>query len=264
MRRPRVAIVGSCVTRDVWNLAGFEDDARPDLLYVSRTSFASLTARPLARYAPPEGPREGLSPWELRMVEDDIRKRALGKLVDYAPTHLIIDLIDERFDLLAKGEVVVAHSWELHLTGQVGQGPLAALRPVAKDSPEATALWRRGMEGFGLFLAEKLPNTRIIFHDARWSLDWLDESGARQPFDVDRLLWEGLPANIHAHNARLARYGAAVRELLPQAFHLRAPAELAVGDVRHRWGLSPFHFTEGYYRYVWSRFEELGCGRPLR
>jgi hypothetical protein len=70
--------------------------------------------------------------------------------------------------------------------------------------------------------------------------------------------------NIHDQNRLLAIYAREVRRVLPQAFLVRAPAELAVGDVGHRWGLSPFHYAQPYYRYVWARFQELGCAAPGR
>jgi hypothetical protein len=259
--KPRVAIIGSCVTRDVWNLAGFPDDARKDLLYLARTSFASLFAEPYVGFEAPDQPPPELTAWEVRMVADDVLKRGVGKLLEYRPTHLIVDHIDERFNLLRKNGAVVTHSWELHLTG-LDEGPLKGLERIWRASDEATRLWRTGLDALAAFLKANLPDTRIIFHDARWALEYLDPQGARQAFAPDRELWPGIPANIAEHNRLLADYAAYLRAKLPQAFHVRAPAEIAVGDERHRWGLSPFHYTEAYYRYVWSRFQELGCGRP--
>lgn len=262
MRSPRLAIIGSCVTRDIWNLPQFGGVA-PELAFVSRTSFASLCAPPVAGYVRlPEPYPEGLSRWEVQMVEDDMHKRGLGRLAAWKPTHLIIDLIDERFDLLSDGAAVAVYSWELHLAEQLGKGPLKRLREVPRASPEAAALWRRGVEAFADFAREQLPGVRIAFHDARWATEWLDADGARQPYPPWSI-WHGRPADIAEQNGRLAGYGADLRELLPAAFHIRAPAELIVGDGDHRWGLSPFHYVPEYYRYVWNRLAELGFGEPI-
>jgi len=259
MRRPKVAIIGSCVTRDVWNLAGFEDDARPDLLYVARTSFASLFAPPVPGVVQPETPPADLTPWEARIVYDDLLKRAADRVADYAPTHLIIDLIEERFELLRSEATVATFSWELHRSGLRDSPPIAPLRQVSRHSDEAFELWRPGVEAFTTFLKARLPQTRVIFHDARWASHYLDEDGDRQPFDPDRMLWPGIPARIDDHNRVLARYAKTLRAALPAAFYVRAPGELLIGDAKHRWGLSPFHYAEPYYRYVWSRFQTLGC-----
>ncbi|WP_297693299.1 DUF6270 domain-containing protein [Phenylobacterium sp.] len=258
----RVAIIGSCVTRDVWNLAGFEDDARADLLYVSRTGIASLVAQPVTGLDLPEEPPGDLTRWEYRMVCDDLLKRGLENLADYQPTHLIIDFIDERFDLLRRGKIVATLSWELHRAGLDTASALARLSPLRRTDDRAFDLWRAGLADFARFLGARLPETRLIFHDARWALEHLDEGGGRAPFDPDRVLWPGLPVNIHDQNRLLAIYAQEVRRVLPQAFLVRAPAELAVGDVGHRWGLSPFHYAQPYYRYVWARFQELGCAAP--
>ena len=61
------------------------------------------------------------------MVADDILKRGLGKLAAYRPTHLILDFIDERFNLLRRGATVINHSWELHRAGYDAGGPAARL-----------------------------------------------------------------------------------------------------------------------------------------
>jgi len=249
------------VTRDVWNLAGFEDDDRRDLLYVARTSFASLGAPPADGFVPPETPAGDLTAWEQRMVADDILKRSFDRLADYVPTHLILDFIDERFDLLSDGRSVANYSWELHRSGLRHAPPLAGFRQVSRHSEEAGGLWRRGLEVFADFARRRLPGVRLIFHDARWARDYRDAAGAVRPLDPDRVLWEGLPANIGDHNRVLDRYARAVREVLPAAFHVRAPAPAQLADEGHRWGLSPFHYVEAYYRYAWDRFVELGCRR---
>lgn len=258
---PRIAIIGSCVTRDVWNLEGFSEDSQRELLFLARTSLASLFAQPHPALTEAETPSPQLSKWESRMVADDVLKTGMTKLLQFQPTHLILDMIDERFDLLKRDGVVVTHSWELHTTG-LDRGPLSDLKRVHRDSKTAATLWRRGLETLAAFLKAKLPKTRVIFHDARWALDYLDTEGVRQPFAPDRELWPGVPANIQRHNEILASYAVEVRSVLPQAFYIRTADALSVADETHRWGLSPFHYTEAYYRQVWFRLLQLGCGAP--
>ena len=54
----KVAIVGSCITRDLWPIVGAEPS---DLLYISRTSLPSLFARPLEGVETAQEPPPGLS-----------------------------------------------------------------------------------------------------------------------------------------------------------------------------------------------------------
>lgn len=255
----RVGIIGSCVTRDIWNLEGFTEQARETLCFVGRNSIASLFARSGPAFEAPATPHPELSPWELRMVQYDLEKKSVDMLAAFRPTHLIIDLIDERFDLLTKGDVVLTHSWELQLTG-MAEGSLKGLKRVSRPTDEARALWRAGVDALAAFVRESLPQTRVILHDARWALEYLDRTGERRPFDIDGWIFPGVPANIHQHNAILADSIAYLRQAFPAAFLVRAPPELVVGDEAHRWGPSPFHYTDAYYRHVWARLRELGCG----
>ena len=45
---------------------------------------------------------------------------------------------------------------------------------------------------------------------------------------------------------------------LPQAVRVAAPTALQLADSRHRWGLSPFHYVEDYYRDIWRQLQALG------
>lgn len=258
---PRIAIIGSCVTRDVWHAAGRIAYARKQLLYVARTSFASLFAKPFTEFALPEPPPPGLSGWELRMIGDDLRKTALQKLADYRPTHLILELVDERFDLLRLRNVVVTHSWDLQQAG-LADGPLRNFRRIPRLSEEASALWASGVDQLAAFLRERLPETRVIFHDVRWATDYVDLLGQTRAFEPALTLWQGVAGDIAQHNELLGHYSAYLRAAVPTAFHVRAPQAVTIADESHRWGLQPYHFTEPYYRYIWDRFDALGCTPP--
>ena len=45
--------------------------------------------------------------------------------VAYRPTHIILDFIDERYDLLQAGDALITHSWDLQESGYLAQ-PWAA------------------------------------------------------------------------------------------------------------------------------------------
>src|SRR3954471_4562883 len=105
---PRFAIVGSCITRDLWRFRG---RTVTELMYVSRTSLPSLFAAPVAGFRPAAKPPGGLRPPPHRAVVADLQKTALASLVALRPTLLIFDFIDDRFDLLSVGASLVTDSW---------------------------------------------------------------------------------------------------------------------------------------------------------
>ena len=253
----RVAIVGSCITRDVWPIVG---EAPPqDLLYISRTSFPSLFARPLQGVELADELPDELTPFPHRAMVADLGKTALGALLAHRPTHIIFDFIDERLDLLATGETVVTHSWELDVSGYLAQAPFATARAIRRTSRASDLLWSQAAREMAAFIrATPLHQAKIIVHEARWADRYLDADGQPRPFAEDVEIFTGKPARIADYNAVLDRYQAQFRELFPQADRVAAPEALRIGDAGHRWGLSPFHYVEDYYREVWRQFQAVG------
>ncbi|WP_309605377.1 DUF6270 domain-containing protein [Phenylobacterium sp.] len=245
----RVAILGSCISRDVWRFRGEMGAGAPtDLLYISRTSLPSLFATPLAGFRAAARPPGGLRPQPHRALVADLRKTALASLVAFRPTHLIVDFIDERFDLLSAGGTLVADSWELEASGYRRQPALRAARPIPRLSAACERLWLEAAGEFAaLIRATPLAGASLILHGARWAA----------LADVEIL--PGVTADTGAHNDLLARYEAAFTALMPPMARVEAP-DLRVADPAHRWGLSPFHYGQDYYAEIWRQLAALGVG----
>jgi hypothetical protein len=255
----RVAIIGSCITRDLWPVRGDSSDGP---LYVSRTSLASLMAPPVAGFESSAQPPAELARHQHRAVVADLQKTALRELLAYRPTHLIFDFIDERFDLLAVGGTTVTHSWELEVSGYLDQPALAGRRPAPRLSLAADLLWRQGLESFaGLLRCTPLGQARLILHSARWAYQSRRASGRPRPLSGVEIL-KGQPADIAAHNALLARYEAEFLSLTPVCDVVAAPKR-RIADEGHRWGLSPFHYVPTYYAEIWRQLQRLGVPPPV-
>lgn len=250
----RVAIVGSCITRDLWAVMGQDPTG---VHYVSRTSLPSLFASPVKDVEPCAEPPNGLKRHQHRAIVDDLAKRALPALVDFRPTHLIFDFIDERFDLLcAPGGALAAHSWELEVSGYLDQPGLRHAARIPRLSDACDSLWMDALGELAAFLqATPLRDATVILHQSRWANRWRDADGAIHPFENVEI-WTDRPAEIRQHNALLERYQAAFRDAVPQALEIRGDEILA--DATHRWGLSPFHYTDDYYRQVWTQLRSIG------
>src|SRR5512140_3149290 len=164
---PRFAIVGSCITRDLWRFRG---GSVADLMYVSRTSLPSLSAAPVGGFRPAAKPPGGLKPQPHRALVADLRKTALAELVAFRPTHLIFDFIDERFDLLSVGATLVTHSWELARSGYLKQPPFRGARPIPRLSAACDRLWLDAAAEMAAFVrATPLRDAQLILHSARWA-----------------------------------------------------------------------------------------------
>ena len=254
----RTAIIGSCITRDIWREC---DIAFDGVTYVARTSLASLTSRPLAGAVVPAAPPagiEGLGANSLRRVAADLDKSALDEIAAQLPSHLIFDFIDERFDLLDQDGAIATHSWELEVLGLVGGPGLASPRIVDRLSPEADTLWRDGLARVADWLATPaFAQTTVILHHAQWATALVAADGTAAAFDDAVPMWPGV-ASITAQNALLRRYRDLFLAAAPSAHVVEAADGLTVADARHVWGLSPFHYVPAYYADVWRQLRALG------
>ncbi len=253
----RVAIVGSCITRDLWPVRG---DGVPDLLYVSRTSLPSLFGRPVPGFKPRADRPEGLTRHQHDAVAADLTKTSLRRLAAFRPTHLIIDFIDERFDLMRAGGTLITRSWELEASSYL-EGGLPDAEPIARESRTCERLWRDAAAEFAAFVeSTPLGSAVPILHAARWATVSRSASGALSPIrDVEVL--QGRPADIGVHNDLLDRYETYLASLMPGLIAAGAP-ELRIADEAHRWGLSPFHYVPEYYEEIWRQLEVHGIPRP--
>lgn len=248
----RVAIIGSCITRDVWRECDLPVD---DLLFISRASLPSLTSAPLpvAPALPADPPPiDGIGRHSIRQVEADLRKTALTALADHRPTHIIFDFIDERFDLLEQDGVIVTKSWELDCLELVGKPGLEAPRVIARLSDEADRLWQAAVPRMAAALnGPALAGAQVIVHHAQWARTYRTKAGGTGTFDLGPVDWEG-------HNALLRRYRDLMLRAVPRAQVVEAQYGAQIGDEGHVWGLSPFHYVPAFYADVWRQLQALG------
>ena len=258
----RVAIVGSCITRDLWRFRGASvaegaSGAPQGLLYVSRTSLPSLFATPVMGFRPAAKPPGGLRAQPHRALAADVAKTALAELVAFRPTHLIFDFIDERFDLLSVAGTLITDSWELEASGYRRQRALRGARRIPRLSAACERLWLEAAAEFAaLVRATPLGDATLILHAARWAERRRTATGRELPVTGVEIL-PGEAAEIGAHNALLARYEAAFTALMPPMRRVEAPAH-RLADQAHRWGLSPFHYVPAYYREIWRQLDAAG------
>jgi hypothetical protein len=250
----RIAIVGSCITRDLWPIHGGGSEA---LLYVSRTGLPSLLAAPVEGVRPAREPPGDLHRHEHNALLADLQKTALARLVAFEPTHIIFDFIDERFDLLAVGRGLATHSAELERSGYRASTALRRARSVPRLSATCERLWLEAAGEFAaLVRATQLGRAKLILHAARWATDQRLTDGRIAPVrDIDILT--GVRAEIAPYNALLERQEDAFTGLMPPMARIEAPGH-RLADPAHRWGLSPFHYVPEYYDEIRRQLAALG------
>jgi hypothetical protein len=177
------------------------------------------------------------------MIFNDLDKSTLSLITSTTHDVLLIDFVDERFNLLLTGRSLFSYSGELEKSGlEVGDRC-----QVAPDSDTFRALW---LAGFDRFLSSVDP-LKVVLNRAYWAERFPDGS------DASSVGW------IRRNNAMLQR----LYDMVDQHWSLKCidyPPGLAVADPQHRWGVAPYHYTRPFYAYAIQTLNELTAGSGIR
>ncbi|MGQ2906760.1 MAG: DUF6270 domain-containing protein [Aliihoeflea sp.] len=215
----RIFIVGSCVSRDAFNFT-----SRATLTdYVARTSLASAFGEPFPWLTNERIESALESKFQRRLVQIDASKK-LRQLLETAQYDLVLlDLIDERFSLVKIGAARCTYSSEARKTGVANAPGAKFIRPSDELRHQ---WWKDGLNDLLAIAAKR--GTRVVLNQVWWAAS--DDSGA----EFDRVL-------VSEGNAHLARL---YREIPESVERVSYDAQSFVGSTTHRWGRSPFHYTE--------------------
>jgi hypothetical protein len=203
--------------------------------------------------------REVQSAWQNRRVRIELTKTLPGLLKEAKPDVVVIDLIDERFDIYEMAGSRFNISAEFIEAGinDLEDKP----RIISRSSDEAMRLWADGLERFAKVVSA--ITDRIFVHQARWASSYV-ENGEIKPFPERVEILPGLHTTVSRSNALLREYESQIRRVLPNAVFIKAKDEHIVANRHHMWGLAPFHYISPYYselaRLALSHGLDLGIG----
>jgi hypothetical protein len=245
--RPPVAIFGSCVSRDPFSFLGVGE--WPIAPYIARQSFVGISD-PALEFEP--GWFKSLKRFEARCVASDLGKTALGSIRGQRPQILLLDFIDERFDLLKIGETHVSATKHMRQPA-FRRSYRAEWKRIPRLSPGTTDAWRRGADRFLKAVLEHLDEGRIVMHEATWAPAMRSKNGERLPFAKP---YDDL---IPRHNELLEIYFAHIRSAVPRARRIRVSRANLFADPEHLWSKEPFHYTRDYYVDFMNQFRKIAA-----
>ena len=229
----RFAIFGSCVSGDIFRL---HRDLGQLVSYHSRCSLLSLMSPPLEFDDDFEWP----SNFAKRVVKADFEKTFFDDLEASKCDTLIVDFVDERWDLLRLGDSMVTCSANLTKMG-VDRLTCGGFARVARNDARTHELWRDACARFAATLRERLPDLQVVLHKVLGAYRCRDgeEFWELAPFA------DGIP--LEFVNPMLEDCNACFRSHMESLLELDLPRTYAA-DKNHSWGISPFHFEERYYK----------------
>ena len=229
----RVSILGSCVSRDAFTSEYADVVALGE--YFARSSVASAGSS--APFDVTGSLEDIQSPFQRRIVEYDVTKAFLSYIAEADFDILLLDFIDERFDLVRDGESVATRSDEF-LRSNPDESKLTR---IPSGSDEHFDLWVKGWEAI-LSAIDAGPGRECIrISKTYWATTSIDGKGFAQS-----------PARIAKANAFLDRLYARAEQDLGEYQFLRYRAEDLRGDPGHQWGRSPFHYVPSFYQRLVS------------
>jgi Family of unknown function (DUF6270) len=241
----RFAIFGSCVSSDVFRL---NRDLGQLVSYHSRCSLLSLMSSPLEFG---DDDLDWPSNFARRTIKADFEKTFFDDLEASKCHTLIVDFVDERWDLLRLGDSMVTCSANLMKTG-VDRLTRRGFARVARNDARTQHLWRDACARFAATLRERLPELQVVLHKVLGADHYRDgeEFCELEPFA------DGIPLGIV--NPILEDCNACFHSHMESLVDLDLPRTYAA-DRNHSWGISPFHFEERYYKDAANFLSS--CGR---
>lgn len=225
----KISILGSCITRDIFREMKLDHLVKS---YRARTSIHSIIQEQKANSTTLSLPE---SNFQKRMVLADFNKDDLElKGCEF----LIIDLIDERFDLITNFGSVITLSNEIKQNNLIENKNLYVERGTELDY----SLWRKAVRK----LSNKI-DIPIIIHKSRLSHKLNIDTPA---IDIDY-------GYIDKMNEILSKYEEIIYDEIEVVGTISVPNELLISDVNHVWNYSPYHYIKPYYEEALNQIFEI-------
>lgn len=221
----KVAIIGSCVSRDPFGETGISEQFKV-IEYFSRTFFASQATSASVNH---NFNLEAIkSPFQRKMVRRDLEKNIIPALIGLDFDVLILDFIDDRFDLIKSNNLLITESNEF----RAGQFSVDDSTRIATYSDEFEDLWMLGWDLFQDTMSQYGLKSKILINCVFWAN--IDDKG---------ISFEWGNGIIKANQYLNKRYDFLSSVLQPDQFIKYDNLEF-IGKSQHKWGRSPFHYVE--------------------
>ena len=228
----KILIVGSCVSRDA--LEFLEPEKYMLTAYHARSSLAVLTS-PVVPSKYSTALKKIPSAFQKRMVEYDFNKSILKNIADLSYDILLIDLIDERFHL-----AVFENKYRVTRSTEFLKTELKPNSLINAHSEEFMQLWYEGVNLILKSLSDKGGLYKLRVQKAYWS-NKLDNG-----LSIDKYSDE----MVKKENDKLESMYSYLEKFLNSSQFISMPKDLYIVKSNHKWGVSPFHYIDDYYKYL--------------
>lgn len=234
------SILGSCCSRDMLNYYhkyNKSSNFKVELLTMN-VSYSSLFDLPLK-----------FSMDDLNINKENIKNTLSVDLIKAIPNAIvqslksdsivILDFMDERFDLVEYKSSKVTKSWDFMNTKLYKKLKDTTTIPFDDESKIHSVI--ENAKKMIVFLSNYIPLKNIVINESVMSTFFFDDN-VFNIFDEEKY-------NYARYNLMHVKIIDALKKEFNELTFVGAPAYLNFGDVHHQWGSHPYHYNEGYYLY---------------
>ncbi len=237
----KIHIYGSCVSRDILN---FDKEKILQVVgYDGRSSFATLAPQNISKTVPEnfyDSVRSIESNFQRRMVEFDFNNNVLQSIQHSEYDILLIDLIDNRFNL---GEV---GSKNITISSAFALSKIKPSNYINKYTNRFLEEWYKGVDSFFDTIDRTVGLEGIRLNKVYWAETGTDSLTTR----IINSRWD-----IEKNNDLLDIFYDYLDKILPKSNVIEVPRELFVANPNHQWGVAPFHYIDDYYTTMIKRLK---------
>lgn len=236
-----VNILGSCVTRDA-----FSNQTKYQINnYYARTSMVSLMSEPITINIEDIDIK---SNFQKKSVFQDLNKTILDGILKAPSDYFIIDLIDERFNLIKLGNSIATMSNEFRSSNLVNK---FNFEEINRFQDEVLSLWKKAVAEFFNNVYKVYDPSQVILHKTLWREKYLDKSGEEKSFSDPMVI------GINKQNELLNTYYDYIESFIPKINIIDMKDSNILSSENHIWGLSPYHFEDKYYSIFNEKLKEI-------
>ncbi|WP_141603612.1 DUF6270 domain-containing protein [Terrilactibacillus laevilacticus] len=250
-----IAVMGSCVTRDVFNsifIKGYKDyfDC---VLTQNQTSVISLMSQPIKFEPIKINISDKYSFWN---IKTEFTKEFLYLLKEKKPSYIILDFFgDIHFGVLQieDDKFITNNRWKIMKTTYYKELQQKKTIEIVNETEIYFELWKESIDKFFKFIKSELPNTKVILHMTQ-NTDY----SISNDLSIKKLSKSG---KIKAENVDLLnKYWSKLNEYVVNSYDVKCidmTKKMYFSYENHPWGEFYIHFTKNYYYDFINKLQEV-------
>ena len=178
-----------------------------------------------------------MSPFYQRNLRRDFNKSLFRELEEAEFDAMLVDLVEERYDLYTKDDEVISDSHALEITSLKRFCETTMTHAARGSFPEDA--FDKAFAAFSTELARVAAGRPVFLNVCNFAHQYVYH-GSLQVYD---------PTYVNDHNSRLDRYYRCMCSA-QEIVSIDSRAQGFRGSVEHTWGIYPFHYEDAFYQFI--------------